>query len=525
MKIEFLGHGLHDNNINTVGDWLCSTLRDSDYHSFVGFSAFTKMSGINRIKNDLLIAKKSYSSIKFYLGIVERGTSKEALEFLIQNDIETWVYCTDQSIMFHPKIYFFKGKHNSRFILGSSNLTSAGLFDNIEASSLFEFSNRDATGNKFVRQYESYFKSILEGADKYIQRLNVEVLVGLIESGYIVDESKTRDDFDLTKRNKDLSQKRKKRKFDKNKIGNQNTLLSEQKSGQNSDIPEITQNYLDSWNEMFELFKEHKKEFAHKGERFSVTVSRDYKNPSLYRWYRLQKIYYKNKLINPEHEKLLKQEKFYFGDAHVLWQEYKEEQKLDVLMEALIAEEDIRVNHRYAYKGVRLGTWLVGVSQAHKKGKKLELRQKIVDLGFDISATSRNPIDSANRFVSDLLEAKNPDKANFQNRFNGVIRDRVDEIPEEIQLDIVDAWFLQFNEDRPLGKIRERQRDRTDEWKAFRYNKSINPEKKWLAPLSVMGDVFWWARQKRETKSRMDLIKNNFTEKEKEELRTEGFPI
>jgi hypothetical protein len=168
---------------------------------------------------------------------------------------------------------------------------------------------------------------------------------------------------------------------------------------------------------------------------------------------------------------------------------------------------------------------LVGVSQANRKNKKLELRKQIEELGFDFTATSRNPIDTANRFVSDLLNSENPDKANFQNRFNGVIRDRLDEIPEDIQQDIVDAWFLQFDEERPLGKIRERQRDRTDEWKAFRYNKSINPEKKWLAPLTVMGDVFWWARQKRETKSRMDLIKSNFTEKEKEELRAEGFPI
>jgi hypothetical protein len=208
-----------------------------------------------------------------------------------------------------------------------------------------------------------------------------------------------------------------------------------------------------------------------------------------------------------------------------LWQEYLEDQKLELLLEALIDEEDIRVNHRYKYKGIKLGTWLVGVSQANKKGKKLELRQKIIDLGFYISATSRNPIDSANRFVIDLLDAKNPDKGNFQNRFNSTIRDRVDDIPEDIQQDIVDAWFLQFNEDRPLGKIRERQRDRTEEWKEFRYNNSINKNKKWLEPLRIMGDIFWWARQKRESKSRMNLIKMNFTEQEKVELRREGFPI
>lgn len=525
MKIEFIGHGLHNSAINTVGDWLCSTFKDKDYTSFTGFSAFTKMSGINKIKEELAIAKQNYHSLKFILGIVERGTSKEALQYFIDNEIETWVYCADNKTMFHPKIYYFSGKNNSRFILGSSNLTGAGLFDNIEASTLFEFSNRDATGKKFIRQFSSYFTSILDGNHDDLQLLTLEVLEDLINSGFVVDESKTKDDFDYNK-NKELFSKRKKLKINKDEIGKQTSILNPKNHTSSNKLPDVeSKEYLDWWEEMFVLFLEHKKEFSNRGERFSVTVSRDYKIPSLYRWYRIQKVLFKEKKLPENHRKRLEEEKFYFKDAHVLWQEYIEEQKLEILMEALIAGEDVKANHRYSFKGHRIGTWLVGVSQANKKNKKLELRKQIEELGFDFTATSRNPIDTANRFVSDLLNSENPDKANFQNRFNSVIRDRLDDIPEDIQQDIVDAWFLQFNEERPLGKIRERQRDRTDEWKAFRYNKSINPEKKWLAPLSVMGDVFWWARQKRETKSRMDLIKDNFTEKEKEELRAEGFPI
>jgi HKD family nuclease len=525
MKIEFLGHGLHNSAINTVGDWLCSTFKDKDYTSFIGFSAFTKMTGINRIKEELTIAKQNYTSLKFILGIVERGTSKEALQFFIDNKIETWIYCADNQIMFHPKIYYFSGKYNSRFILGSSNLTGAGLFDNIEASTLFEFSNKDATGNKFLRQFSNYFNPILSGNHGDLQLLTQEVLEDLIDSGLVVDESKTKNDFDYSK-NKELFSKRKKLKINKDEIGNQTSILNPNNQTASNKLPDIeSEEYLNWWEEMFALFLEHKKELSDRGERFSVTVSRDYKIPSLYRWYRIQKVLFKENILPVKHRMRLDDEKFYFKDAHVLYQEYIEEQKLEILLEALIAGVDVKVNHRYSYKGHRIGTWLVGVSQANKKGKKLELRKQIEELGFDFTATSRNPVDTAKRFVDDLLNSKNPNKANFQNRFNGVIRDRVDEIPEDIQQDIVDAWFLQFNEDRPLGKIRERQRDRTDEWKAFRYNKSINPEKKWLAPLTVMGDVFWWARQKRETKSRMDLIKDNFTEKEKEELRAEGFPI
>jgi HKD family nuclease len=176
MRIEFLGHGLLEDNSNTVGHVLVDTFRNPDYYSFIGFSAFTKMSGLNRIKEELLKAREYYDSIKFYLGIVEKGTSREALKFLLDNEIETWVFCTDDDIMFHPKIYFFKGKHNIRFITGSSNLTSFGLFDNIEASTFFEFSNIDQQGKKFINQFEDYFSSILDGSDKNIQLLSNEVL-------------------------------------------------------------------------------------------------------------------------------------------------------------------------------------------------------------------------------------------------------------------------------------------------------------------------------------------------------------
>ena len=77
-----------------------------------------------RTLDTLLKSREYFKSIKFYLGIVEKGTSREALKFFIENKIETWIFCTEDVIMFHPKIYFFRGKHNNRFITGSSNLTS-----------------------------------------------------------------------------------------------------------------------------------------------------------------------------------------------------------------------------------------------------------------------------------------------------------------------------------------------------------------------------------------------------------------
>jgi len=137
MKVTFIGHGLKGSK-ETVGDYICSSLKDDSYDSFTVFSAFTRMSGINIFKKELLKAKETYPDIKFYLGIVERGTSKEALDFLLENNIDTWIFCTNSSIMFHPKIYFFKGKNKARFITRSSNLTKPSLISNIEASTLLE---------------------------------------------------------------------------------------------------------------------------------------------------------------------------------------------------------------------------------------------------------------------------------------------------------------------------------------------------------------------------------------------------
>ncbi len=113
------------------------------------------------------------------------------------------------------------------------------------------------------------------------------------------------------------------------------------------------------------------------------------------------------------------------------------------------------------------------LKKANKSGKKLDVMEKINEI-FDLSSKSRTPVDTANRFINDLLEAENPEKASFQNRFNHSIRDRIDELPDEVQQDIVDVWFLVFEEERSLGRIRTRQKDRTDEWKAFRYNNAIN---------------------------------------------------
>ena len=307
MRIDFIGNGLHGPE-NSTGHYLSSSLLDTNFDSLIAFSAFTKMSGINVIKKELLTAIQRNVTIKFYLGIVERGTSKEALQFLIDNNIETYTFCTSSNLLFHPKIFHFKGQYRTRVIVGSSNLTKPGLFDNIEASTLIEFANSDKTGIKFETQFLQYFEPILNATDPNTELLTKSLLDDFIKSGFVVDEQTTRDDQDLTKGNNSLFRKREKKKLDKDQLRQISTKDFQKSDSRYED--KITEHFLATWNERLEEF------IKFKSENDTVNVPRDYKNPSLYSWFRKNKKFYANNTLPKDLIKQLDDAGFYFGDGH-----------------------------------------------------------------------------------------------------------------------------------------------------------------------------------------------------------------
>jgi HKD family nuclease len=529
MKTEFIGHGLN-NKSKTVHYYLRESFLDDNYNSFIGFSAYTKKAGLDLISKELLEAKARYKSLTLYLGIADRGTSKEALEFLIANDIKTFTYCSDSNYIFHPKIFFFDGEFEKRMIIGSSNLTKAGLTinGNIEASVLLDYSKSDSSGLKLQRQYFEYFDEILNKKINQVELLTSELLASFVEKGIVVEEF-------LTFENENSKNKRSDKKGrTKQEIEELKEKIKQQNKGKKGEKSKfsITSKYLDTWDEMFELFKEFKK-----NNNGNVTIPRDYPLKALYRWYQLQKIFFADDSIDAEyilkyeHIGKLLDEDFFFDDAHELLQQNIEDEWLSILSDALndsSEREKIQVNHRYKFNGYRLGTWLVGVSQATKgkkpKQRKIDLRLKIEELGFDFTRTSRKPEHTVERFIEQLLNDKNPIKVEYQKTFNRQMLKRKAKISDELKQEINAAWELQFNEIRSWDNI-PRAKDRTEEWKEFRYNKTINPEGKWITGESTMGKLYNWVYHKRNDKRKMDLVIDKFTEAELNELRIEGFPI
>lgn len=322
MKVNFIGHGLHGYT-ETVGDYICSSLKNPKFNKFVAFSAFTKMSAFKIIREDLLNAKNVGKEIKFYLGIVPKGTSKEALEFLIENNIDCITYF-NESFIFHPKIYLFEGEKRTRIIIGSSNLTSQGLFKNIEASVSIDFLNSDSSGNKIKSQFTSYFKPILNSTDPHTKRLTNELIQEFINDEIIFDESSTHDNLDDTKKKKPKSKERTKR-INKSELGNiKDEKFRKYKYERKY---ELTQQYLETWNEYFELYKTYIK------DNDTVVVKRDTDVSGLYTWYRKQKHFYKTNEIPSEHKKELEKLNFPFGDAHIIEWDKAWEAKYDELKE------------------------------------------------------------------------------------------------------------------------------------------------------------------------------------------------
>jgi hypothetical protein len=201
-----------------------------------------------------------------------------------------------------------------------------------------------------------------------------------------------------------------------------------------------------------------------------------------------------------------------------------EKEWLELLQEALDNDEDVKANHRYKYKGKSLGTWLTGVAQRNKEGKKLELREEIETIGFDYDLKGRTPEASTRRFIRQLMSDEFPNKMSYQNWFNQVIAPKKDDLLTETIEELNQVWELKFDEPR-YWDIPSKIKDRVDEWKEFRYNPENNPRGKWSTHEKEMGDLYFWVLKRKKDPYLMKLIIDKFDEAEIDELRLEGFPV
>lgn len=189
MNITLLGQGFEATSQNSVGSKLIKFFADKDFHTFTGISAFASQAGIRGLSKHIKTAKEHLNIITIVTGVDQKGTSMEALQELLALDIDAYVFYQPSITIFHPKIYLFEGADKSELIIGSSNLTSQGLFTNVEASLLVSIDNSVEADKKIVDQLKDYFKGIFYFTDPNLKKLSKKIIADLVKAKVVPTEA------------------------------------------------------------------------------------------------------------------------------------------------------------------------------------------------------------------------------------------------------------------------------------------------------------------------------------------------
>ena len=160
VDIQLLGQGYESLSNNAVGNHLIRLLSDKEFNSVTIITAFISEAAVNGLFPYIEEAKTHLNETKIITGIDQHGTSKEALEALIDWNVNAYVFYQPSVTIFHPKIYLFEGSEKTTLIVGSSNLTSQGLFSNIEASLLLNIENSNEKDFATIVELKNYYKEL-----------------------------------------------------------------------------------------------------------------------------------------------------------------------------------------------------------------------------------------------------------------------------------------------------------------------------------------------------------------------------
>lgn len=190
MNVKFISQGIESDSDSYVpaGNYINASLKE-DYTRFSAFVAFVSAGGIENIKESLLSFRDNGGDIRLYVGVDMHGTSKEALQLLLDLGIPTYIVYSSNRIVYHPKIYAFESANRLKLLIGSSNLTVSGLYQNVEASVVLSGDNDDADEMRsFISDVYESFNLVLQDNSTICRMLNAELLELLVDGGLVISE-------------------------------------------------------------------------------------------------------------------------------------------------------------------------------------------------------------------------------------------------------------------------------------------------------------------------------------------------
>ncbi|WP_298812438.1 phospholipase D-like domain-containing protein [uncultured Sphingomonas sp.] len=182
---EFILQGL---TARTHGDVVRELFDVADVQRSIISVAFLMESGINQIAPKFA-AHAGNTSV--FAGIRNDITSYQGMKRLLDAGVALHAVDTgSRHLLFHPKLYYVRGKKLARLSIGSANLTLGGLNNNIEAGVLLDFDVDDKDDAKFLKELEKQFDGLTAAHPDNIFRIKkVKRLNELLAAGLLADEA------------------------------------------------------------------------------------------------------------------------------------------------------------------------------------------------------------------------------------------------------------------------------------------------------------------------------------------------
>lgn len=152
--------------------------------------AWVRASGMTHLTDSLEKFLGHGGRLSVIVGIDLQNTTREGLEALLALEqfgaAETFVYHNEAGSVFHPKMYLFQNDEEARLIVGSNNLTQAGLYVNVEAGLQVD----TKPGSPVVSQALDALSSWKDTNTDLAVRLTREFLAEMVREGYVPDEAR-----------------------------------------------------------------------------------------------------------------------------------------------------------------------------------------------------------------------------------------------------------------------------------------------------------------------------------------------
>lgn len=166
---------------------LVSLARETWLDKLIISSAFSNSAGVAAVSTALAPVA---GACRAFIGVRNGSTTAQATAALLKLGVELYALDTaTRSLIFHPKAYIATGPNQARAIVGSANLTHAGLFNNIEAGTDIELDLSDASDKAFVDTMLDGFDDLIVNHPQHCFRIHSgRQIVDLMKQGILEDE-------------------------------------------------------------------------------------------------------------------------------------------------------------------------------------------------------------------------------------------------------------------------------------------------------------------------------------------------